>query len=552
MAPRRGKIRRIVGETMTEVEKIVALLGDPATERRVAAAIVLGAIGAKGAAVVDGLLGLVASGEPVLVRHALDALAALAPRKAAATILPLVTSRDAEVRQAAARALVAIGESIVPLVRHRMIAAAPDEQRALSRLLGELGGAEAFTTLLDGMLASEGDPQAALAMRQQVRTADPALRRKYLAEIERFLKAQRKAGEHPGAVAAAVKVLGFLEDPKAVPTLLECARAADQPPAVRQEAIIGLRFALGGSAAPTAELVDALVSAACAEDRSLAQTAMLTLGGLALSAEQALEIRKLAEHPDFDRARLAIEHLGRQRDPGATRVLVAVAERGERRRAELAVALLAGKPDLGAALAKALAAATDADRAKLLARALAPRLRELTPALKKQLRGVGIERLSASEPGAEAILDAARMADPGGVADDLRALAAKQRKGGKTDDALRTLGVLCRTDQATDDDRYQRASLELVRASRERGGAVRASDPALSTFAQLASRGFDVGAALRKDKALSLEDLYHVGFHFAERGQPLGIELLEEVVARGGRTKLGKMARNKLALSSAD
>lgn len=537
---------------MTEVDKIVALLADPATERRAAAAIVLGAIGAKGSAVVDGLLGLVASDEPVLVRHALDALASLGPRKAAPPILPLVISRDPEVRQAAERALVAIGESIVPLVRERMGEAAPDEQRALSRLLGELGGAEAFTALLDGMLASEGDPRAALAIRQQVRAADPAQRRKYLAETERFLKAQRKVGEHPGAVAAAVKVLGFLEDPKAIPTLLDCARAADQPPAVRQEAIIALRFALTGSATPTSELIDALVAAACAEDRALAQTALLTLGGLALSAEQALRIRKLTDHPDFDRARLAIEHLGRQKDPGAAKVLVAVVERGERRRAELAVTLLAGKPDVGAALAKALAAATDADRAKLLARALAPRLRELTPALRKQLRSTGLERLASGEPGAEAILDAARMADPGAVADELRALAARQRKANHTDDALRTLGVLCRADQASDDDRYQRASLELARASRERGGAVRPSDAALSALAQLASRGFDVGAALRKDKAISLDDLYHVGFHFAERGQPLGIELLEAVIAKGGRTKLGKMARNKLALSGAD
>ncbi|MBK7971825.1 MAG: HEAT repeat domain-containing protein [Deltaproteobacteria bacterium] len=537
---------------MTEVDKIVALLADPATERRAAAAIVLGAIGAKGSAVVDGLLGLVASDEPVLVRHALDALASLGPRKAAPPILPLVISRDPEVRQAAERALVAIGESIVPLVRERMGAAAPDEQRALSRLLRRARRRRGVHRAPRRHARLRGDPRAALAIRQQVRAADPAQRRKYLAETERFLKAQRKVGEHPGAVAAAVKVLGFLEDPKAIPTLLDCARAADQPPAVRQEAIIALRFALTGSATPTSELIDALVAAACAEDRALAQTALLTLGGLALSAEQALRIRKLTDHPDFDRARLAIEHLGRQKDPGAAKVLVAVVERGERRRAELAVTLLAGKPDVGAALAKALAAATDADRAKLLARALAPRLRELTPALRKQLRSTGLERLASGEPGAEAILDAARMADPGAVADELRALAARQRKANHTDDALRTLGVLCRADQASDDDRYQRASLELARASRERGGAVRPSDAALSALAQLASRGFDVGAALRKDKAISLDDLYHVGFHFAERGQPLGIELLEAVIAKGGRTKLGKMARNKLALSGAD
>ena len=42
--------------------------------------------------------------------------------------------------------------------------------------------------------------------------------------------------------------------------------------------------------------------------------------------------------------------------------------------------------------------------------------------------------------------------------------------------------------------------------------------------------------------------LYYVGFHFAEAKKPLGEELLEEVVKKGGRTKVGKMAKNKLAL----
>ena len=70
-------------------------------------------------------------------------------------------------------------------------------------------------------------------------------------------------------------------------------------------------------------------------------------------------------------------------------------------------------------------------------------------------------------------------------------------------------------------------------------------------LAALLSRGFDVGTALRKDKSLDLDALYYVGFHFAEAKKPLGQELLEEVVKKGGRTKVGKMAKNKLALLEA-
>src|SRR5262249_46848609 len=158
--------------------------------------------------------------------------------------------------------------------------------------------------------------------------------------------------------------------------------------------IIALRFALTGSAKPSGDVVDALVAASGAEDRALAQTALLTLGGLALAPEHSQRIQKLTEHPDFDRARLAIEHLGRQRDAHAAKVLVQILERGEKRRADLAVQALSGHEDVGATLAKALMAAEDGERARMAARALAPRLGELSTALKKQLRAHALDKLT--------------------------------------------------------------------------------------------------------------------------------------------------------------
>jgi hypothetical protein len=45
--------------------------------------------------------------------------------------------------------------------------------------------------------------------------------------------------------------------------------------------------------------------------------------------------------------------------------------------------------------------------------------------------------------------------------------------------------------------------------------------------------------------------MYYVGFHFVEGRHPLGRELLSEVVKKAGRAKVGKMAKNKLALAPA-
>ena len=67
----------------------------------------------------------------------------------------------------------------------------------------------------------------------------------------------------------------------------------------------------------------------------------------------------------------------------------------------------------------------------------------------------------------------------------------------------------------------------------------------------LVRSNYDVAKALRKDRGVDLDHLYYVGFHFTELDHPVGEELLEEVVKKGGRAKVAKMAKNKLALSEA-
>jgi len=77
-------------------------------------------------------------------------------------------------------------------------------------------------------------------------------------------------------------------------------------------------------------------------------------------------------------------------------------------------------------------------------------------------------------------------------------------------------------------------------------------DPALDLLANLhRSSAFPVLDALKKEKALEPEDLFYLGFRFAEGGtdvRPLGEDILEFVADRHGRAKVGKSAKNKLKL----
>ncbi len=538
---------------MNDTDRIVALLEDPAIERQIAAAIVLGELRARSPGAVDGLTRALASDVPLLQRHALDAIARIGAKKALKAIFPLLGAGDVDVRRAAAAALASVGDEVVPLVRARMNEAGPDERRALDAVLAEVGGKEAFHTLVTGLASADGEAAkaAAIAMRQRIKAADGRQRNSYLAETEKFLAQQRKAKGAPSAVAAAIKILGYLEDKKVVPTLLKYAAGTKEPAVVRQEAIIALRFALGNgqAAKPPAKVIEALVDAAEAEDRTLAQTALHTLGSLELPGGLTKRLEKLVAHPDADRARFVIELLGRQKGGDAVKVLVKVAQTMERRRAELAAQTLGGKEEAVPLLARALLETEDTDRAWMLRNVLRPLAKKIAPALRKELLATAMDKLADGERGWEALLDVVRDADPDGAAGALRTLAAKLRKGGNKDKALTVLRLLCRSDRATDDDRYALASLELVRGPRDTRPAARAGDEALRVLGSLLGRGYDVAKAVRADRGLSLDEMYYVGFHFVEEGHPLGEELLSEVVKRGGRGKVARMAKNKLALS---
>jgi HEAT repeat protein len=534
---------------MDEVDKIIRLLDDESIEKRLAAAIVLGELHVKRAQ--EPLLHLMESEVPVLKRHAIEALTKIGmPRKLAPRLFAILTSNVADVRDAARAALTSFGEEVVPAIRERIPHAQPDERRMLDAILADLGGKDAFSALLEGLTSSEGEAakQAAIAMRTHVKSAGARERRGYLAETERFLAKQSKGGAPASVVAAALKIMGYLEDEKATETLLAYASDKKQPPLVRQEALIALRFALGEKKADEKHVITALLDAAEADDRTLAHTALHTLGSMQLPAGLGKRIEKLALHPDFDRARFVIEMLGRQTDAEATRVLVHAACTLERKRAEIATAALAGREDAVAPLAKALLETKDVDRAWLLKGVLRPSAKKIPAPLRKQLLEGALSRLSDGERGWEALLDVVRDADAEGVAMALRALGQKLRKGKNDDKAASVFGLVCRSDKATDEDRYVLASLELERGPKDTRAAIRATDEALKLISGLASRGFDVGSALRKDKHVEIEALYYVGFHFAEAKKPLGEELLEEVVKRGGRSKVGKMAKNKLAL----
>jgi hypothetical protein len=381
-----------------------------------------------------------------------------------------------------------------------------------------------------------------LAMRQQLKTASTRERKSALSQVVRFVGLPTTQAS-PIALAGALRIIGFLEDPASVARLLSYAVGKKYLDAVREEALIALRFALRPGGAQ-ARLCDKLLSVAETAPIGVARTALYTLAGVTLPPTFVKRLARLGDHADGERALLAIERLaqmpGAQASEALGRVLLATKERA---RAEAAGTALAARPDAAAALARALCVAPDENRAWMLAKMLRPHVRTLDKKLVRAVIEAGMVRLRTATAGWEAFLQTAREADAPAVAKAMRDEADKLRRAKKIDRALTVLRALGRSAEATPQDGYLWAALELTAGRR---------DEAFVIFDQLIDRGFDVATALHKDRSLALDQRYHVGFHFAEKRHPLGEEVLTAVADTGGRTKIAKMARAKLKSAGFD
>jgi hypothetical protein len=537
------------------VDRIVRMLADEAVEKRIAAALVLGELGVKSSPAITGLRGLLREDSAPLRRHGLEALTKVgAASKVLDDILPLLGARDEDVRTAAVEAVASAGDGVLSHLKARVEDAGPVERRAIDSILSRLGGKEAFGALLERLASDASSARSvAIEMRGQIKAADGTTRRSYRAQLEKYLARYGKDADRTDSVAAALKVLGYLEDDRTVPLLIGYAKDPKRAPQVRQEALIAMRFALGQKAGAS-KVVEALVRAAEDDDRTLAQTAIMTLATLPMTPKIAESFLRLAAHPDISRANIAIQKLGSETGDDATDALIEVIGGGDGQRADLATDALRRKlADEPAAvigkLAAALTKVDDAERARRLRGLILPHVTALPPKDARALVTGSVRAAADGRAGWREAVDVAMRADPNRATSGLREVAAALRKGRKTTREREVLGALVRADRATDDDRYRVASLELAESKLDTRPAARRGDHAIQGLERLARSEFDLVAALRKDRSLALEQLYYVGFHFIEGGSSLGEELLEEVVAKAGRKKIGKAAKNKLKLA---
>ncbi len=532
---------------MDPLKRLAELLEDESPRKRIAAAVVLGELKAKDPAVLSRLHQMAKDPVDAFAEAGIEALGQIASLKSLPVLLDAL-GRGKEIQRLASKAIAALGEDALPEIRSRLSTATPEVRAALSQLLPAVGGRLSFEMTLEGMRGQPFDAinRVALSVRQEVKTASEAERRTIRNQVEKFLD-KKKTQEDEPALRGALKVLGYLELPEAADRLLSYLSPRQTTP-VRVEAAMALRFALGQS--PSKKALRKLMELLEDKDALVARAARDTLTVLKIGPEFSEELAELATSRDLEVALWAITRLGGMGGKVAEKTLVPVARGDDRARAEAAAKQVIELPGGESLLAEGLADAEEEVGATVLSEVLTPRAQKLSKKEISKLAKAAEAMISQSLAVARRQLDPVRGASPETWAGILREKAQAHRKK-DIGRAEALLGMLVRSPYATSEDRYTLARMQLERSPMDPHPRARMRDGSLQDFERLVDDGFPLAKTLQKDKGLTDEARYYVGFHFAERhgseSRSVGASLLEGIASKG-RTKLAKAAKNKLQL----
>lgn len=539
---------------MDPIKRIVELLDDRTPRKRIAAAVVIGELGVKDAAVVSRLIEMAKDELDTYAEAAIEALGHLQALKALPVLLDsLNRSRDV---QAVARVAIAnLGEAALPELKARLADATPEARAVLSQLLPAVGGKQSFELALEGLRGQpfEAINKVTLSVRQESREMSEAQKRVMKTQVLKFLE-KKKTLDDEDATRGALKILGFLELPETQDDLIAFL-SNKHLPLVRMEAATAMRFACakGPSKKSLRKLMDLLED----ENVHVARGARDSLTVLKIGVEFADELAELCASKDAAVSLWAIGHLGElaisQKGAAgklAAKTLLPVARSKDRARAEAAAKIVVALEGGESLLAEALADADEEAGAQVLADILSPLAQKLSKKDVKRLLDAGGKNLADALAVARKQLEPVRAVDPEGWADLLR---EKAKSLGKKDPArAEAIGhMLGRSTVATADDRFGVVVQQLLHHSLDPHPRARQRDPSLAELEKLHAEGFAVADAVMKAKALSDEARYYVGVHFAEKLQfelkNVGAEVLEQLSTKG-KGKMAKAAKNKMKL----
>jgi HEAT repeat protein len=527
-------------------KKLVRLMAaDQPADLRAAAVLVLAELGVKDADASGEIVARLDDDDPAVRSYALRAAGKLKIAKALPVLLDRIKGGGDEARLAAESAaklgadgvkkLQSLLHHVVPGVR-KYIAAALTSDSAT--------GADAGVSVL-----LDKDPQVAVAAANAIIARLPTMpadRKKELVGELIAVAKDKKNKLPPTAEGPVVKLLAALNDPAAADVLWD----RTGPPHGHDVRAMAMSAVGGWVQKPTADQWKRLFASAVDRDFGVAAPALVLLTRLPASDKQLDDWLALLKAPDLAPRRLAVEKIGDRDTPAVAAGLMEQLTHPNRELRDLARAKLAALDHGRQALVKTVLASEAQDELWGLVKLIAPFAKGVTGKLRTDVLTRACKFLEDEDHKADPLFFLLREADAPALRDEIFERAVARRKKKDYDGALQYLKLLARDPSVGFDVRFELATVGLKLSAKNVAADARHLDLCLRNFST--ALALDPAKSLEqvgKAKWLDADDLFYLGFHFAEHtGQEreFGVGVLKQLIKAGGKSKAAANAKNKL------
>jgi hypothetical protein len=381
-----------------------------------------------------------------------------------------------------------------------------------------------------------------------IRGMDIKGQERFYREVDAFA-VRLDVNQQKAAGISAVRLLGQLGRPETRRWLFKLV-GAEQHLTLRTHALVALLRCLREQELRKEEHANLIALLEEQDFTEVTRLALELLDAHPLPEDSRPLLSRLLESPHEAVQKFALRKMADFATPATVRTLVEQLGDPDYRRREVAARSLHKIPEARAALIKELISCHDPSKAWSIAELLPSydgKWRQDTlAALWKRLEEaiVGEDRIQT------AFLHVLKHASTEYVYQQLSAQAGKLIKAKRYKEALAFLAPLKEFPDFKPEDKFRFALAQLK--SRSHAIASHRQQPTVDLIGDLyRNSAYPLLEAMRKEKSLTPDDLFYVGFSLVERSggeRNLGRDLLEHLASSFPRNKVGKSSKNKLKL----
>jgi HEAT repeat protein len=532
------------------IQQILNLIENGTVEHRCASLLVLGALKLENPRIMKTVSAALDNPNPVLKDYALRYFEEAQPKAGVPILVRFLDDPDKEMQERVVRLLGRSGQVAADAVLKNMPSASRSWQLNAARVLCAARSKTACKGLLRMLLSGTDDFNKIVCdlMTAAMREIDPKDHVMLYEEVEAFAKTLDVDGRKPAVVSAA-RLLGQLGRPQARRWLFRFV-GPEHPAILRSHALVALLRCLREEDLKKDEYSKLFPLLEEAEFSEVTRLALEILDQHPLPEDCRPVLSRLLGSPHGSVQKFALRKMGDFGSPATVRTLVQQLGDPDYRRRDIAAHSLHKIPEARAALIKELVACDNPSKAWTIA--------ELLPSYEGKWRQDTLDALwkrlqtaiAAQDRIQNSFIHVLKSAGADYTYEQLAAHAVRLIKGKKYRAALAFLAPLKEFPEFKPEDKFRLALAQLKLHPPTVGN--HRQDPAVDLLSEIyRGSSYPLLEALKKEKILTPDDLFYLGFTLTERPgeeRALGKGLLEHLAARLPRNKVGKNAKNKLKL----